>query len=81
MPIRLVTHHKCLLWQILPELTKPSECYFVVEYILSIKLVKKEEARFGGTAKEAVSVGGQPMQFTFICDSMATKKQALHKSP
>ena len=47
---------------------------FVVEYILSVELAKKEEARFGGIAKEAVCVGGEPMQFTPIWDSMATKK-------
>jgi len=53
----------------------------VAEYILSIKLAKKEEARLGGIAKQAVSVGGELMQFISIWDSMATKKQALHKSP
>lgn len=61
-------------------MTKPSECYFVVENIFSIKLAKKE-ARFGGTAKEAMSVPGESMQFTSIWESMATKKQALHESP
>lgn len=39
---------KGLLWPVSPHLTKPAEGYFVVEYILSIKLAKK---RFGGIAK------------------------------
>lgn len=71
---------KCLLWPILPQLTKPTKCYFVADYIVSIKLAKKAAARFGGIAKAAVIVGGEPKQFTSIWDSTATKKQALHKS-
>lgn len=70
----------CLLWPILPQLTKPTECYFVADYTVSIKQAKKVAARFGGIAKEAVSVGGEPKQFTSTWDSMATKKQALHES-
>ena len=75
MPIRLVTHHKKVL--VVTNLTSANQTcrmLFVVEYILSVELAKKEEARFGGIAKEAVCVGGEPMQFTPIWDSMATKK-------
>lgn len=79
MPIRLVTLHKKAL--VFPQLTRPTECYFVVGCILRIKVSKKDEVRFGGITKEAVSIGEKPMQFTFIWDSMTTKKQALHESP